>query len=263
MNPDSSLMVDSTSLWLTAVGFIILLLVAVIYVVINERRQSAHGSSRRTIAITISTSIVTIGTAVFFVLVTNGWMTEAELYNLDLRVQQAVSSAAPDAGVARFVTWFGGAYALIASVIILGAYLLMRRSYLDFVLMLLATGPGSGLMWMMKVFFERVRPDDPLAGSAGHSFPSGHSFWAVVIYGFIIYLVWTHARSRWLKIAATVLLVVLILLIAWSRIVLNVHWMSDVLGGLAFGLTWLGVCLILGAAVDSRRRSATGAAHAQ
>ena len=249
-------MIDFASLWLTAVGFIILLLIAVIYVVINERRQVGHGGSRRTIAITISTLIVTIGAAVFFVLVTNGWMTEAELYNLDLRVQQAVSTAAPDAGVLRFVTWFGGGYAVIAAVIILGAYLLIHRSYLDFVLMLLATGPGSGLMWMMKVFFARVRPEDPLAGSAGHSFPSGHSFWAVVIYGFVLYLVWTHARSRPLKIAATILLAVLILLIAWSRIVLNVHWMSDVLGGLAFGLTWLGVCLIISAAVASRRRSA-------
>lgn len=263
MNPDSSLMIDSTSLWLTAVGFIILLLIAVVYVVINERRQAEHGGSRQTIVITISTLIVTIGAAVFFVLVTNGWMTEAELYNLDLRVQQAVSSAAPDAGLSRFITWFGGGYAVIAAVVILGAYLLIRRSYLDLVLMLLATGPGSGLMWMMKMFFERMRPDDPLAGSAGHSFPSGHSFWAVVIYGFIIYLVWTHARSRRLKIAATVFLAVLILLIAWSRIVLNVHWMSDVLGGLAFGLTWLGVCLIIGAAVGSRRRSATSVAHTE
>src|SRR5690625_2724373 len=195
MNPDSSLMIDSTSLWLTAVGFIILLLVAVVYVVINERRQSAHGGSRRTIAVTISTLIVTIGAAVLFVLVTNGWMTEAELYNVDLRVQQAVSSAAPAAGVARSVTWLGGAYALIAYVLIRVECLMMCGSYLYCVVRLHATGPGAVLMRMMKVFFERVRPDDPLAGSAGHSSPRVHSLWAVVIYGFISYLVWTHARS--------------------------------------------------------------------
>ena len=253
-------MTDSVTLWLVAVVSIILLLSAAVYVVINERKQANRTGGLRSSLVTVLTLLVTIGAGVLFVLVTNGWMNEAALYQIDLRVQEAMTSAMPrtemmSTGVMGVVTWFGSGYAVLAAAVILGVYLLSRRDYLDFVVMVLASGPGSGLMWMMKVYFERVRPEDPLATGAGHSFPSGHSFWAVVVYGFIIHLAWTQTRDRPFQIGLTAVLVVLILAIALSRIVLNMHWLSDVLGGLTFGLVWLGACLIAGAAAADRHRS--------
>ena len=73
------------------------------------------------------------------------------------------------------------------------------------------------------------------SSSLGNSFPSGHMVRAVIVYGLIAFVVrrlapWPAARA--LAIPVTV---VLLLLLAFDRIYLNVHWESDVIGGLLLG----------------------------
>ena len=92
----------------------------------------------------------------------------------------------------------------------------------------------------MKLFFARVRPDlvahlDPIASP---SFPSGHANNAAVVYILFIMLV-PQARRPWWQFAAAAMIV----LTGLSRIMLGVHWPTDVLGG------WmLGTSFALGAA---------------
>lgn len=108
---------------------------------------------------------------------------------------------------------------------------------------LLAVAGGQGVVYGLKALFQRARPE-PIFASLGYSFPSGHSFAAVTIYGFLAYWL-THSgfgpRRLWIWIGA----VWLIGLIGFSRIYLGVHYASDVLAGFAAGWPWLWGCLTL------------------
>ena len=99
-------------------------------------------------------------------------------------------------------------------------------------------------MLLLKQLFQRKRPLSPLLKAArGLSFPSGHAIMAVTFYGLLIYIVQHNIDINWLKYLVIFLLVVLVLLIGFSRIYLRVHYASDVLGGFIIGLLWLMISL--------------------
>jgi len=100
------------------------------------------------------------------------------------------------------------------------------------------------LMFLLKYLFQRKRPVAPLLKAAkGLSFPSGHAIMSVTFYGLIIYIVWETIPDRLLKNLLIIALIVLILLIGYSRIYLRVHYASDVLAGFIIGLLWLSISL--------------------
>lgn len=108
---------------------------------------------------------------------------------------------------------------------------------------LLATAAGAFVLDpVLKSLVGRLRPvaAHPVAHGIGPSFPSGHAFDSMVCYGALMLIFLPAARGRWraVLIAAAATLVVLI---GISRIVLDVHFVSDVAGGWAIGVAWLGV----------------------
>ena len=92
----------------------------------------------------------------------------------------------------------------------------------------------------------------PRGGEYG--FPSGHALGVAVFFGAIVYVLWTSDVSRALRWLGTLLACLLVLGVAASRIYLKVHWLSDVIGGLVGGVTYLLVVLLL---IDRRSRAAT------
>ena len=98
---------------------------------------------------------------------------------------------------------------------------------------------SSGIIILSKNIFLRERP---LIGSeilSSYSFPSGHSLIATTYYGFLIYLLRKSKCKEEYKIIGTTLLTTLIVLICLSRLVLNVHYLTDVIGGVILGLVIL------------------------
>jgi membrane-associated phospholipid phosphatase len=90
----------------------------------------------------------------------------------------------------------------------------------------------------VKDLVGRVRPTfDPAAATLGPSFPSGHSATAAAFYAAAALIVGRtlHRPARELVIAAAVGIAVGV---AASRVLLDLHWMSDVVGGLALGWAW-------------------------
>jgi membrane-associated phospholipid phosphatase len=120
-----------------------------------------------------------------------------------------------------------------------GAWLLWRSGHRHLPWVLIAIVLiGRGLTEAQKYWIARVRPDlEPhLVVVKTSSFPSGHATSSMIFY-LTVALALT-AGTRWQRPAA-VAAILLSLLIGTSRVMLGVHWPSDVVGGWAFGLLWV------------------------
>ena len=99
-------------------------------------------------------------------------------------------------------------------------------------------------MLLLKSLFKRKRPLAPLLRAVrGLSFPSGHAIISVTFYGLLIYIFFHTVKNNELNYLLTALLIILILLIGFSRVYLRVHYMSDVLAGFIIGVLWLFIAL--------------------
>lgn len=109
---------------------------------------------------------------------------------------------------------------------------------------LAVTTAGGGLLdTLVKLAVGRSRPvfDEPVASAAGGSFPSGHAMSATVVYGalLVVFLPVAVRFGRRTPVAAVATVATLVVGIAFSRLALGVHYLSDVLGGVVLGLAWL------------------------
>ncbi len=118
--------------------------------------------------------------------------------------------------------------------------------------LLLAAAGGQGVVYGLKALFHRARPEAVFA-SLGYSFPSGHAFAAVALYGMLAYWL-ARGQERPRAVGVWGAGILLILLIGFSRIYLGVHYASDVAAGFAAGLPWLWGCLALPSRTQSPLR---------
>jgi undecaprenyl-diphosphatase len=130
--------------------------------------------------------------------------------------------------------WF---YLLVG---VAGAYLLWRgrRRLLAY---LVLTGIGGGLVdTVVKEVVSRDRPklEDPVATAWGMSFPSGHAFTSTAMYGALL-LVFMPAIPKRFRPVAIAAYATLVTAIAFSRLALGVHFLTDVVGGILLGAAWL------------------------
>ncbi len=154
-------------------------------------------------------------------------------------------------------THLGDPLTLTALVALVGTALLWRgHRWLALGWVVACAGNGV-LNRLLKQIFERVRPlhDHGFATADGYSFPSGHTSGSVVVYGMLAYLGMRLLPPPW-HLPGVLLAAALAYCMGVSRVLLQVHWASDVLAGIASGLAWLAVCI---AAIELRRRYVRGA----
>lgn len=109
----------------------------------------------------------------------------------------------------------------------------------------LAAVLGSALfVGGLKSVIQRPRPVAVYDGIAEYSFPSGHATMSVTLFGFLAMLLIQASPSKWRRLIAFTCLMI-ILLIALSRLYLGAHWFSDVAAGLAFGAAWVALLAIV------------------
>lgn len=130
------------------------------------------------------------------------------------------------------------ATALIALVLLLRRHWQLANAWL---LAVVGIVPINGTL---KAMFRRARPlhDHGFIVEHGWSFPSGHAFGAIVFYGMLAYVLLRLLPRRFHRVVLA-LAVAGVGLIGISRILLQVHYLSDVLAGFAGGATWLLVCI--------------------
>jgi undecaprenyl-diphosphatase len=140
--------------------------------------------------------------------------------------------------LARGLTMLGEPTVLITAGVLCALWLWYAgHRHLPLVLIAIVT-IGRGLSELQKYWIARPRPalDTHLVVVKTSSFPSGHATSSMIFY-LSVALALT-AGTRWHR-AAVAGAILLSLLIGASRVMLGVHWPSDVIGGWAFGMLWV------------------------
>ena len=126
-----------------------------------------------------------------------------------------------------------------------GTLVLLARRQRGLALAWVLAIAGNGLLnQSLKTLIGRVRPLNPEGAllTQGLSFPSGHSSGAVVAYGMMAYLAMRLLPKAW-RLPALMAALTLALTVGISRVVLRVHFASDVAAGFASGSAWLALCI--------------------
>ncbi len=137
---------------------------------------------------------------------------------------------------ARLLTHLGDVVTVLAAAVIVAGWLLLRGHRRRALLLVAIVASERLLIEAMKNVFDRARPDPLGHEVAVHNlaFPSGHSANAMAGWLAIAVL----ATSPRLRLFAIAVALTIALVTGICRLVLQVHWPSDVVGGWAFGAAW-------------------------
>ncbi len=144
----------------------------------------------------------------------------------------------------RDLTALGGAAVLTLTVIFVFGYLLLKQSYRSAALVIIATLGGLLLSLLLKDLFLRDRPDivPALMVETSPSFPSGHSMLSAVVFltlGSLLTRLESSSRIRTYTITIAILATIIV---GISRVLLGVHYPTDVIFGWTMGFFWASLC---------------------
>jgi undecaprenyl-diphosphatase len=141
----------------------------------------------------------------------------------------------------RMIGRIASGYVLLA-VAVAWSIVLWRRRHRAIALALPLVGVAAVVaLGLMKWLIDKPRPS-----LRGYGFPSGHVFGVTVFVMMAVYLLWRFDVSRPWQWAARAAGVALIVLVGYSRLYVNAHWFSDVVGGLLVGLAFaVGAMLVI------------------
>ncbi len=156
--------------------------------------------------------------------------------------------------VNRVFTFFGASYFSISAYLILLTILFVSGRRSDGINIAIIAITSSAMMFGLKEFFHRKRPDLPLIRTLPNfSFPSGHALTSFIFCSVLVYLVWKGHLSTALKWVLSALLILVALCIGISRIVLRYHYPSDVVAGFCLAVAWVIFSLWVERKLTSRR----------
>ena len=157
---------------------------------------------------------------------------------------------------ARQITDAGSMSVLMPGAVVAGVALWWRyRSLLLALVPWIALQFNSSLVAVLKRACDVARPPQEhwLAGAAGGSFPSGHVANTTALLVSVAVLVFVHESSPVTRRASVVIASSGIVIMAWTRLALNVHWLSDVLAGAFVGIVIAVTTAFVAVSIRSRR----------
>lgn len=196
---------------------------------------------------------------VLYLLVSQSWQ---PLVDLDSSVELDAHRAVLDSPLLRraafAATFLGsGAVRVALTLVVAGALYASRRPRLA-IFLVVTVGAGGLLNVLLKAAVSRARPlfPDAISVESSTSFPSGHTMGTTVLVTSLLLLAWP-ALSRGARPPAAVLAAVVVAAVAASRVLLGVHYLSDVVAAVFAGIVWVAVSTLafLGWRADRGRRA--------
>ena len=177
-------------------------------------------------------------------------ITAGVFHDLDLQVARAMHDAWQPSlhGLFQVVAELGGLE--LTTVLMLGlTFFLWRGGFGSDALVFFAFVGAQAFELFYKLNLQHQQPPRSLAetdgpsitesftssAGIGNSFPSGHVLRAVIVYGLIAFVIRRLSPSSRVRLAAAVGAIAVTVLVAFDRLYLDVHWESDVIGGLLLG----------------------------
>jgi undecaprenyl-diphosphatase len=209
-----------------------------------ERRldpESATGLALSLALLVVIVAGAVVGLLAFLV------RTNARLNGLDRSVAKwgDRNASALSTHALNVVAQLGSIYVVIGLCVVLAVVELHRtggRWIVPFIVLVVAGEEAAATV--IKEIVDRARPAfHPAALALGPSFPSGHTTTAAAFYAAAALLV-GRRRPRAARAAMTGGAVAIAVAVAASRVFLDVHWLTDVIGGLALGWAWFAICAI-------------------
>ncbi|WP_114571230.1 phosphatase PAP2 family protein [Exiguobacterium flavidum] len=122
---------------------------------------------------------------------------------------------------------------VIVTLLSIASYLLWRDKAGSIWLFLATCAVAFGNEYA-KLVLQRERPSlNDFVGGVGYSFPSGHAAMAFGLYIAFLMVAWRFLERSYREILAGAM-IMLVLAMGMTRIVLNVHFLSDVIAGYLF-----------------------------
>ena len=213
------------------------------------------------ISVLLSAVVLSAGAWVFIELADE--VTEGEAKSVDETVLLALRNPA-DLGdpvgpgwveeMGRDFTAMGSMGVLTLITLAVLGYLLLAGRNRACLFTLLAVSGGMLLSTLLKMAFDRPRPDlvphDTVVYTA--SFPSGHAMMAAVTYLTLAAILSRVHSAPLLKAYLLIIAIVITLLVGISRVYLGVHWPTDVLAGWAAGASWAALCWLVARGLQRR-----------
>lgn len=122
----------------------------------------------------------------------------------------------------------------------LAGWLFLHRRRLDALLFLGAVGGYVALTLVVKHLVQRERPVSFFrVPESGYGFPSGHTLGAICLAFALGFILWRGTARPVVKALASAALILVVVAIALSRLILGVHYPTDVLGSILLGTAWM------------------------
>ncbi|CCZ57566.1 pAP2 family protein [Clostridium sp. CAG:762] len=156
------------------------------------------------------------------------------LSNIDESVYKFITSNMNDTttNIYKVITFFGSTIFMVGlCVLLLVLFIIIKKNIYGYIIsgtLIFSTIMNN----VIKVIIRRERPIYMIVRETTFSFPSGHTMASVSMYGILIYLINKSNMNKKLKIILSIILGMIPLMVATSRIYLGAHYFSDILGAI-------------------------------
>ncbi len=184
----------------------------------------------RVVALRIAVVLWVVGGAVAALLaisVSADWVK-----GLDDTVGSAVVEVDALVALGRAFNLVGSLRIMAPVMIIVAVYLTWKRRWMALSFWVSVSAISQLVVFGMKALYARPRPPIALVHTTGYSFPSGHALTAAALALALVMVIsprWSRRRGPWI-VASTYAVAM-----AWSRVYVQAHWLSDVVAGAAIG----------------------------
>lgn len=156
------------------------------------------------------------------------------LSNIDESVYKFITCNMNDTttNIYKVITFFGSTIFMVGlCVLLLVLFIILKKNIYGYIIsgtLIFSTIMNN----VIKVIIRRERPIYMIVRETTFSFPSGHTMASVSMYGILIYLINKNNMNKKLKIILSIILGMIPLMVATSRIYLGAHYFSDILGAI-------------------------------
>lgn len=188
----------------------------------------------------VTAAVLVVGGAWLFLGILEDVVSSDPLVAFDALIYEALRTLRTPSADSFFVavTELGDVQVVLPVIMVALGWFIAHRFWRTAIYWLAAVGVAEALVKVIKLALHRHRPGTLYAGLEQFSFPSSHATLTVVVYGFLAFLLSVRSPHR-LRVFIGTATASLIGAVAWSRLYLGAHWMSDVLAGLSFGTAWI------------------------